>query len=287
MKTDQKVLITAPTGNVGPYAAVALADAGVAVRALVLADDPNVGRLAPSVEVFTGDLADPDSLDAALDGVTGVFWMWPFFTLSVETAPAVLAKIEKQGARVALVSSIGVHLGIERRDNNCHAYLEELLVDTDLRWTFLRTTGFMANALGFAGQIRAGGPVRFPYGAAARTPVDEADLAAIGAAALTSDQHARRSYLVTGPEVITQREQARVIGEVIGREIGWEDVDGDVARAQMVASGWPPAYADGALDYFARLTHEDELLAGTVEDVVGRPATGFRAWARRNAAAFR
>jgi hypothetical protein len=34
---------------------------------------------------------------------------------------------------------------------------------------------------------------------------------------LTEDRHAVRRYLLTGPQVITQAEQVRVIGEVTGR----------------------------------------------------------------------
>ncbi|WP_201788877.1 NAD(P)H-binding protein [Amycolatopsis orientalis] len=279
-------MITAATGNVGPHAAVHLLNAGVAVRALVLPGDPGIDKLPDGVELCYGDLADPDSLDAALDGVTGVFWMWPFFTLSVDTAPAVLAKIEAQATRIVLVSSVGVHIGLERRDNNCHAYLEELIEGTSLEWTFLRTTGFMANALGFAGQISNGDVVRFPYGEAARTSIHEDDLAAIGVRALTSDGHAGKKYLVTGLEVLTQREQVSIIGDVLGRSLRWEDVHAEVARAKMVETGWPPAYADGALDYFGRLTREPEVMSSTVAEILGRPARTFREWAEEHKSKF-
>lgn len=287
MPKKNTVLVTAATGNVGPHAVAQLLQAGADVRALVLKDDPNIGRLPAGVELFEGDLADPDSLDAALDGVDGVFLMWPFFTTSVETAPAVVKKIEARARRAVLVSSIGVHIGLERVDNNCHAYLEELLEATALEWTFLRTTGFQANALGFAQQIKGGGVVHFPYGAATRTSVHEADLAAVGVAALTEDGHAHQKYLVTGPEAQSQEEQVHIIGEVLGRELGWQDVEHDAARAAMVATGWPPSYADGALDYFAALTKEPELGSTVVQDVTGRPARTFRSWADEHVEAFR
>ncbi|MCH0542323.1 NAD(P)H-binding protein [Streptomyces sp. MUM 203J] len=287
MSKKKTFLVTAATGNVGPHAAAQLLEAGAAVRALVLKDDPNTGRLPEGTELFHGDLTDPDSLDAALDGVDGVFLMWPFFTTDVTTAPAVTKKIEESTRRVAFVSSVGVHIGLERVDNNCHAYIEELLEATALDWTFLRTTGFMANALGFAGQIRDDGTVRFPYGAAVRTSVHEADLAAVGVTALLTGAHTQRKYLVTGPEELSQQEQVRIIGEVVGRELHWQDVEHDSARAAMVASGWPPAYADGALDYFSMITEKAELGSTVVEDVTGRPARTFRSWAEERADDFR
>ncbi|MFL6119154.1 NAD(P)H-binding protein [Actinophytocola sp.] len=286
MPTESRVLVTAATGNVGPHAVAGLLDAGAGVRALVLPDDPAADRLPAAVERHVGNLSDVDSVAAALDGITDVFLMWPFFTLDVTTAPAVVEVLAERVRRVVFVSSVGVHIGLERRDNNCHAYLEELLEATDLEWTFLRTTGFMANALGFAAQVRTGDVVRFPYGTAARTPVHEADLAAVGVRALTGDGHAGVKYLVTGPEVLTQQEQVSVIGEVLGRDLKWEDVPAPAAREQMVAAGWPPAYADGALDYFAMLTREPELLSPTVPEVLGRPARTFRTWAEEHAERF-
>ncbi|MFJ7155214.1 NAD(P)H-binding protein [Streptomyces sp. NPDC101118] len=285
----QTVLVTAATGNVGPHALAQLLEAGVTARALVLKDDPHIGRVPEGVELFEGDLADPDSLDAALEGVDAVFLMWPFFTTSVETAPAVVRKIEAAARRVVLVSSVGVHIGLERVDNNCHAYLEELLEDTALEWTFLRTTGFQANALGFAGQIRNGGTVHFPYGAATRTSVHEADVAAVAVASLTErgTAHAGQKYLVTGPLAESQEEQVRIIGEVLGRELEWRDIEHQAARDAMVGAGWPPSYADGALDYFRMLTTEAEVGSTVVEEVTGRPARTFREWALEHTAVFR
>jgi uncharacterized protein YbjT (DUF2867 family) len=287
MTEQPTVLITAATGNVGPYAASHLLRRGARVRALVLENDPGIARLPEGVEVHYGDLAVPESLDPALEGVDAVFWMWPFFTLSVATAPAVLKKIEQQARRIALVSSVGVHIGLEPVDNNCHAYLEKLIEQTSLEWTFLRTTGFMANALGFAPQIRGGDVVRFPYGAASRTSVHEGDLAAVGARALTEDGHDGRTYLVSGPHALTQEEQLQIIGEVIGRSLRWEDVHAEEARRQMVATGWPPSYADGALDYFATLTRQPEVGSSTVAEVTGRPAHTFRQWVEEHVDAFR
>jgi uncharacterized protein YbjT (DUF2867 family) len=189
---------------------------------------------------------------------------------------------------VAFVSSVGVHIGLEPVDNNCHAYIEQLLEQTTVDWTFLRTTGFHCNALGFASQIRGGGDVvRFPHGAATRTSVHEGDVAAVGVTALTEDGHARQKYLVSGPEEISQRDQVRIIGELLGREVRWEDIEQEAAKRAMVDSGWPPAYAQGALDYFAMLTKEPEVGSDVVREVTGRPARSFRSWAVDHLAAFR
>jgi len=206
----------------------------------------------------------------------------------VNTAPAVLDKIVKQTRRIAFVSSIGVHLGLERRDNNCHAYIEELIDERDMEGTFLRVTGFASNARASWGdQIRAGDVVRFPYGAAARSSVHEADVAAVAVRALTTDGHAGKKYLVTGPETLTQQEHLRVIGEALGRPLRWKDVAAEVALRQLRGAGWPDGYAEGALDYFHRLVTEPEPVSTVVPDVLGRPARTFREWAKEHVDDFR
>ncbi|MEW2407484.1 NAD(P)H-binding protein [Streptomyces griseoviridis] len=289
MGADSTALVIGATGNVGPNAVRQLIGEGVTTRALLLPDDPRAGRLpAEGVEIFHGDLADPDSLLPALEGVDAVLLMWPFFTLDVETAPAVLAHIERHARRVVFVSSIGVHIGYEHADNNCHAYLEQLIEKTGLAWTFLQTTGFTANArLSYAAQIKATGVVRSPYGAAARSSIHEEDVAAVAVRALTGGDLAGRRLVITGPEVLTQVEQVRIIGELIGRELSWQDVPAEAALNAMVGAGWPPAYASGALDYFSQLTEEPELVTTTVEEVIGRPPRTFREWAAEFADDFR
>lgn len=288
MTAENVILVTGATGNVGPHAVRQLVDAGAHVRALVLDGDPGVAALPSGVDIVRGNLADPDSVTAALDDVTAVFLMWPFFTLNVDTAPEVLNRIRQRARRVAFVSSIGVHLGLERRDNNCHAYIEELVEETDLEYTFLRVTGFDCNArTSWGQQILAGDVVRFPCGAAARSSVHEEDVAAVAVHALTTDGHEGRKYLVTGPEALTQQEHVRIIGEALGRPLRWEDVPADVAKRQMIKAGWPVGYADGALDYFARLVTEPELVGTAVEEVTGKPARTFREWATEHVKDFR
>lgn len=68
------VLITGVTGRVGANAAVALAERGYALRALVLANDPAAAKLAslPDMEVVRGGLDDQSTVDRAVEGVDAV-----------------------------------------------------------------------------------------------------------------------------------------------------------------------------------------------------------------------
>ncbi|MEU4719578.1 hypothetical protein AB0G06_08080 [Nonomuraea dietziae] len=62
------------------------------------------------------------------------------------------------------------------------------------------------------------------------SPVHERDIAAVAARVLTRDGHAGAVHELTGPHSLTQSEQARVIGEVIGRPVRWEESSPSVRR---------------------------------------------------------
>jgi uncharacterized protein YbjT (DUF2867 family) len=242
MPEQGKILVTGATGNVGGQVVSQLAGAGAAVRAFVR-DPDHAGRPA-GVEAVRGDLSKPETLEAALEGVGSVFLVWPFF--SAEGAPAVVDAIARHARRVVYLSSEGVRDDAEEQTdpiNGFHADLERLIELSGLEWTFLRSAGLAANALGWAEEIRPGGDVvREPHGAAARTPVHERDVAAVGVRALTEDGHDGRKYVLTGPELLTKAEQVRAIGEAIGRPLRFEEIPMEEARQNGSPLAYPPRW---------------------------------------------
>jgi uncharacterized protein YbjT (DUF2867 family) len=272
-------LIIGATGNVGRQVVGELAHMGAPVRALTR--DPSSAHL-PG-EVVRGDLSDPASLESSLAGVDAVFLVWPLFV--TETAPAVLEAIGRHARRVVYLSSMSV--GGDSPISVSHAEMEHVIEKSGLEWTFLRAGGFAANTLQWAPQIRTEGVVRWPYATAARSLVHERDIAAVAVRALTEDGHTGARYAVTGPEVITQANQARVIGEAIGRPVRFEEIPPEVARRRLLEYGWPETVADGALNAWAAMVTEPEPVPTTVEQVTGAPARTVRQWARDHADDFR
>ncbi|HKF91637.1 MAG TPA: NAD(P)H-binding protein [Acidimicrobiia bacterium] len=275
------ILVTGATGTVGRQTVSQLVDAGAEVRALTR--HPDAARLAGDVDVVGGDLSDPSTLVPALNGVEAVFLVWPFTT--VESAPAVLDTVERRTRRLVYLSSAGGQqpdpVGL------FHADMEQLIEQSKLEWTFLRPSGFASNTLMWAGQIRGDGVVRWPYGAAARSLIHESDIAAVAVSALTGEGHIGAKHVVTGPELLTQADQVRRIGDAIGRPARWEDVPPQAVRDGLAAAFGDASFADHALDTWARFVEEPELVTSTVERVTGTPARTFREWASDHAGDFR
>jgi uncharacterized protein YbjT (DUF2867 family) len=255
----------------------------VDVRALVRPG--TTGHQFDGVDVATGSLDDPDGLAVALAGVETVFLVWPFLT--TEGAAALLEAIGRHAQRLVYLSSIGVGGPEEQADPifKLHADMERLIEACGLPRTVLRSDTLASNALGWAEQIRTAGIVRGPL-TAATAVIDPRDIAAVAARALMDETHVGATHQLTGPQVITRPDQVQAISAAIGRELRFEEVPVQEARAQLLADGRPPALVDALLSA-AETRSASTVLTSTVADLTGQPPRDFQQWADDHADAFR
>jgi uncharacterized protein YbjT (DUF2867 family) len=280
------VLVTGATGRVGRAVAGLLADAGVPVRALTRR--PGAAAALPAnVEVVTGDLTVPESLDAALRGASAVFLVW---TAPPATAPAVVERLATYAPRVVFLSSPHQtpHPFFQQPNPMAvlHADIERLIAAAGLESTIIRPGMFASNVLSWwAPAIRAGGAVRWPYGAAETAPVDDRDVAAVAARTLYQDGHAGGDYVLTGPESLSQAEQVSIIGDVLGRRITFEELSPEEFRSQTEGS-WPRPVVDMLLTAWGATMGRPAFITATVSGILGSAPRSFRQWAADHAAAF-
>jgi uncharacterized protein YbjT (DUF2867 family) len=161
---QQTILVAGATGQQGGAVARHLRGGGFAVRALTRDPDGDKAqalRMGGS-EVVRGDLSDRASLDAALEGVYGVFSMATPFEQGMD-AEVLQGKTLGDAARAAGVrhyvySSVG---GAERRSGVPHFetkwQVEEHLRSLDLPMTIVRPVYFFENFGGWGLQPQEGG----------------------------------------------------------------------------------------------------------------------------------
>ncbi|MDA2807762.1 NAD(P)H-binding protein [Nocardiopsis suaedae] len=282
------ILVTGATGTVGGAVARRLAGAGEDVRALVRS--PEAARLPAGVEVMRGDLSDPASVEAAMHGIDGVFLVWPL----PGAAPVVpvLEAVRLHAERVAYLSSAGADPAAEEHGDPItatHSEVERALAASGLAWTAVRAGGFAANDLAWTEELRGGGSVvRTPFPEARRAVVHEDDLADVAIHALTSGGHEGRAYTVTGPEMLSETDRVRFLGEALGRTLKTERTGLDEAHARLTAAGLPAEAVNGILE--AHRTFSDPAYTEerhTAEEVTGMPPRTYRQWAADHADAFR
>ncbi|SLM00085.1 MULTISPECIES: SDR family oxidoreductase [unclassified Actinoplanes] len=280
-----RILVTGGTGNVGRLVVEHLLQAGAEVRVL-----SRGGHAPGAAATVRGDLAQPDSLRAALQDIDRLY-LFPY----AGTAPAVVRLAEQAGVeRVVTLSSGAVTTGY---DTNFHLPVEQAVEASGMRWTHVRPAEFMLNNLWLWGpSIRAERTVREPFPDRAGCPVHERDIAEVAAAALVEDGHHGRAYTLYGPETLTRRDQVAAIGQALGEPVRLQAVTPAHARDMYLAQGgFAAASADFLTGFQSYSGGEPEAAPVPVEphpmptaaDVTGRPARTFATWAVDHAADFR
>ncbi|WP_067813901.1 NAD(P)H-binding protein [Actinomadura kijaniata] len=259
-------VITGATGNVGRHVVAELLDAGHKVRAL--SRDPATAALPDGTEVAR-------TADLPLEGATGVLLNPAAFWNGVDE---LLDRARQAGVRrIVVLSSSAVLAGEGNPIGDHHLAVERQVEATGLEWTHLRPGAFAANALGWADQIRGNGVVRGPHARAHTVPIDERDIAAVAARALTGDDLVGTRPELSGPESLTFADQARIIGEAIGRPVTYEELSPEAARAAMTYA--PEPVVDALLTFWAEAVDRPQPVSSEVERITGRPARTFAEWA--------
>jgi len=265
------ILVTGATGTVGQHVTELLVQRGASVRALTRNPERARAKLPEGVEIATGDLMKPETLEDVLQGVKAMFLIISSDepNADLNTDPQVLALAEAAG-----VKRVVVLVGYEEGP------VEEALRASGMQWTLVKPVEFMANVLAdWRETIRTEGVVREFYGDALSARVHEGDIAAIAVEALLGDSHHGRSYPLTGPEALTRREAVRAIATAIGKDIAFVELTEEEARQKWRDQG----YDEESVEFFVQMAKNPPengyTVLPTVEQVLGRPARTFAEWA--------
>jgi uncharacterized protein YbjT (DUF2867 family) len=281
MSGERTVLVIGATGRVGRHVVAGLLDDGAHVKALVR--QPATAMLPGEVGVVEGELERPRTVAVAAEGADAAFLLWPGF--SADGASAAVSELARHVSHVVYLSAARLQRDDEGVTEGVWADVERLIEGSGVAWTFVRAGGFAANTLGWARQIRAGDEISIPYPQAARSLVHERDIAEVAVRALVDPRLRNMAFAVTGPEVLTQREQVRAIGDAIGRPLRAKEQPSDAARRELAAIGGGE-FADRALAYWATLVDEPERATDDVQRLTGHPARTFAQWARDHVGDF-
>jgi uncharacterized protein YbjT (DUF2867 family) len=279
-------LITGATGDVGSKVVEHLLQHRNRPRVFVRDAAKALSRFGDLVDIFVGDLADPASLKAALEGVGELFL--------VNTGPQIPARDEAaaKAAKAAGVrhlvklSSMDVQQGLAI--GAWHERGEAAIRASGIPFTFIQPTGFMSNLLAWATSIKAEGIVRSSTGDGRRAFIHSEDIAAVATEALTTRKYDGESLPITGPEALSFGEVTAKIGSAIGKRLSFQSISDEEARQRYSAMSASVAETEAHVSLW-RAIREGRLATVTdnVERVLGRKPIALDQWAVENAAAFR
>jgi len=282
------IVITAPTGDIGHQVVENVLESGEPVR--VIARDPS--RLSPQVrdhvEVVTGSHSDAEVVGKAFAGADAVFWLVPPdpHAASLEATyldfcrPACDAFISQGVSRVVGVSALGRGTAVAGNAWHVTASLamDDLIASTGVSYRALTMPSFMDNLLNQVGAIKSQGMFFSPVSGDRKVPACATrDVAAVAARLLLDDSWSgQASVPVLGPQDLSNNDMARIMTEVLGMPVRFQQTPADAFRARLAGFGMSEAVAQGMADM---MTAKDQGLDnGEPRTPEASTPTTFRQW---------
>ncbi|WP_328681773.1 SDR family oxidoreductase [Streptomyces sp. NBC_00343] len=272
------IVVTGATGNVGRTLVRILTEDQVPVTAVARHIDE--AQVPPGVRAVAADLAEPDGLRGAFEGVEALFLL-----VAGERPYDILDVAESAGVRkVVLLSSQGAGT---RPEAYAHPRRFEAAVrESGLDCTILRSGGLDSNAFAWAESIRTRRTAKAPFGDVGLPFVDPDDVAAVAATTLLTHAHTGATYTLTGPAPTTPRARAAAIATALGEPVTFVEQTRAEAR-ELMERFMPLPVVEGTLALLGAPTGEEQRVSPDVERVLGRAPGAFAGWAERNVVAFR
>jgi uncharacterized protein YbjT (DUF2867 family) len=225
------------------------------------------------------DWRDPATWRSALEGADGMFLVGPG---SASDWSAILTDLLVLAAELGVRHAVFLSArGVEFLPDGTVARAERALTGGPVPWTILRPSHFAQNFTE-AMFVPVDGVVRAPVADGAEPFIDATDIAEVAAAVLSSSKWKSEILKLSGPVALTFDEAVGILGPTAGQSNRFESEDADVHAAGLRAAGTPEGYVEWRMAMLGGIRRgEDAYVSDGVERVLGRPATSFEYWARR------
>jgi uncharacterized protein YbjT (DUF2867 family) len=221
-----KVLATGATGTYAGLVVPAFVERGLEVRAVV--HDPSkadIARAHGAAETVQADLADPASLQRALDGVDGVFLITPAFHPQAARLGLNMVRAAEAVGVPKLVYNGVYHPSLGLLNHATTRPVEEALYASDLDFTVLQPAMYLQALTPLYRQALSTGAVVMPWSKHSKmTYVDYRDVAEAVALAFTDERLSCGTFELAAGGMIDRTEIAELMSRVAGRTLVAQDL---------------------------------------------------------------
>ncbi len=283
--SKQTILVTGASGNIGGQVIDRLRDDDVVIRAGGR-DLSRIERRHPRVSAVKFDYHDRATWNAALSGSDVVFVVAPASEGFSKVVIEFIDAARDEGVKhVVRYSAVGVSpdgffpLSVE------HGRIDEYLRGSGIPYTILQPTFYQDNVLNFQGQaLRDDGAFYGSSGDGKSAYIASSDIASVAAHVLSNPRpHAGQSYVLTGPEAVSDEELAVLLSEIGGAPVRFIDVGDEALHGNLVATGMPDWYAQSMVGLEnVKRNGWAEATTTTVRDLLGRDPISYRTFLETN-----
>ncbi|QDU61391.1 Quinone oxidoreductase 2 [Planctomycetes bacterium Pan216] len=276
--TDQPIALTGVTGSLGANIARCLATSGRTPRLIVR----DAGR-APALshaDVREASYQDTNAFAKAVEGCESVFLVsLPESAERRSQHRSAVDACQQAGVkRIVYTSFINTAPDATFTLSHDHYHTEQALEASGIPFVALRNSFYLE----MVPALVTDGVIRGPGGSGKIAPVARTDVATVAAAVLMDGFEETLRLDVTGPELLDLHEIARIIAEITGEPVRYDEETIDQAYAsrrhlnatQLELDAWVSTYTALAKGEFA-------VLSETVKKITGRPARAPREYLSR------
>jgi uncharacterized protein YbjT (DUF2867 family) len=276
------ILVSGATGNIGGEVTRHLLDRKASIRALVRDLKKADPLEAQGVEVTQGDFSQPETLDAALQGIDTAFLVMPNDRHQIELECNFIDAAKRAGVRHLVKLSVLRSGELPSTFQQWHRQIEEHLEASGMTWTHLRPNMLMQNMRWFIQTMAQQGA--FYHSISGETPIshlDARDVAAIAALCLSESGHENRAYDLTGAEAVSFEQVTQYFVSALNRSLQFIQVSPADMKAARLANGEPEWYLDAEAQLFDCWQNgAGSIITTTVADLLHRSPSTFEAYAR-------
>lgn len=280
------IVITAPTSKIGSQVLRRILDSGEPIR--VIARDPSkiAAETRERVEIVEGSHSDSGVVNRAFEGADTVFWLVPA-NPRAESAHAAYVDFARPGCeafksrnvkRVVGISALGRGWPKDAGHVSATLAMDDLIAGTGVSYRALTCPGFMDNLLRQAEPIRTKGMFFWPAAGDLKAPTCATrDIAAVAAGLLLDRNWSGTAEVpVLGPEDLSFRDMARILSEVLGKTVRFQETPMEAFRTQMSGFGMSEGMAQAMVNMMtAKNEGMDNMEPRTPEFTT---PTEFRQW---------
>ncbi|MEP7242349.1 MAG: SDR family oxidoreductase [Gammaproteobacteria bacterium] len=288
--TADKIVISGASGQLAGEAISELLERGVPITNLILVTrtPEKLSSFAErGAQVRSGDFSKPQSLPAAFAGGRQL--------LLISTSGAggrleqhtnAISAARKSGIRhivyTSFVNATDENPATITRD---HRLTEEALKSSGVPYTILRNQLYSDGLVARGAEAVASGLIISNSGPGKWAPVAREDCAAAAAAVLATPGHEGKTYDITGPDLISERDFAKMLTQVTGKSVRVVDIDDAAFVDRAVNNGTPEAFAKMGAS-FGTATRQNALniKSEALQILIRRPPQSVRELLAQNKA---
>jgi NAD(P)H dehydrogenase (quinone) len=277
-----KIVISGASGGLAGETIDALLGRGVSPDKLILVTrtPEKLSALQErGAEVRAGDFNKPDSLPAAFAGGRVLFLISTNGGGDrVAQHSAAISAARRAGIKhIVYTSWINAVEGNPAVVTKDHRATEDVLRKSGVPYTILRNQRYSDGLVGEAALAISAGVLISNSGIGKWAPVARRDCAEAAAMVLTGSGHEGRTYDITGPDLISERDFASIVSGISGKPVRVADVDDAAYISMLQKAGVPEAGATAAASFgLATRTNYMNIKSETLQLLLGRKPQSVR-----------